>query len=246
MIHPAPSVTVPKPPSTEVIGSLLGLLAHDLRNPLSALQSNCAFIRAAGSRLQRDEVEALDDALASCDSLLYIIDSVDLLARALRSNEPRARETVRLAAVVDDVVARHRVLAASYGVGIDVDASAQEVELRAVVNRDLFNRALGYLLRNGLQCSRAGSSVRVLARREDRRLVVIVGDQGPELNQELVEQAFTAEGQLSAKGSADGRYSRGLGLYCARVAAELSGAEVGLIEPPAGLRMALALSAPSP
>ena len=236
---------MPKPISVETIGSLLGLLAHDLRNPLSALQSNCAFIRAAGPRLQADELEATDDALASCDSLLYIIDSVDLLAQVLQAKQPRATETVRIAAVVADVVARHRVLAGSYAVGIDIDASAQDVELRAVANRDLFTRALGYLLRNGLQCSRTGSSVRLLARFEDRRCLVIVADQGPPLSEEMLSRAFTAEGQLVAKGKADGRYSRGLGLYCACIAAELAGAEVGLVDPPAGARMALALSAPS-
>jgi len=236
---------VPTSPSTDVIGSLLGLLAHDLRNPLSALQSNCAFIRAADSRLHADEREALDDALASCDSLLYIIDSVDLLSQVLHQSASRAAETVRIAAAVDDSVARHRALATSYAVAIDVDVSAQDVELRAVVNRDLFTRALGYLLRNGLQCSRTGSSIRVLARREDRRIAVIVADQGAALSEDMVARAFTAEGQLASKGTADGRYSRGLGLYCARVAAELAGAEVGLVEPPAGLRMALALSAPS-
>lgn len=236
---------MPTPPAIELIGSLLGLLAHDLRNPLSALQSNCAFIRVADTRLRADEREALDDALASCDSLLHIIDSVDLLSQVLHHTDQRAAETVRIAAVVDDVVARHRVLATSYAVGIDVDASARDVESRAVVNRDLFARALGYLLRNGLQCSRTGSSVQVLVRREDRRIAVIVADHGPTLGEDMIARAFTAEGQLVAKGTADGRYSRGLGLYCARVAAELAGAEVGLVEPPAGLQMALALSAPS-
>jgi signal transduction histidine kinase len=236
---------VPKPPPIDVIGSLLGLLAHDLRNPLSALQSNCAFVRAADTRLQADECEALDDALASCDSLLHIIDSVDLLSQVLHQTGQRAAETVRIAAVVDDVVARHRVLASSYAVGIEVDASARDVESRAVVNRDLFTRALGYLLRNGLQCSRTGSSVQVLARQKDRRIAVIVADRGPALSEDMIARAFTAEGQLAAKGTADGRYSRGLGLYCARVAAELAGAEVGLVEPPAGLQTGLALSAPS-
>jgi len=37
-------------------------------------------------------------------------------------------------------------------------------------------------------------------------------------------QAFSAEGQVASK--AMGRYSRGLGLLCARLAADASGAEL--------------------
>jgi hypothetical protein len=38
--------------------------------------------------------------------------------------------------------------------------------------------------------------------------------------------AFTPEGQLSTKNVSGGRYSRGLGLYAARVATSIAGATV--------------------
>jgi len=59
-------------------------------------------------------------------------------------------------------------------------------------------------------------------------------DGGSPLSEELRAHAFTAEGQLVCKGEAAGRYSRGLGLFAAYVAAELAGAEVRALPPARG------------
>ena len=60
----------------------------------------------------------------------------------------------------------------------------------------------------------------------------------------MVEQAFTAEGQLSTKNISGGRYSRGLGLYAARIAARVAGATVrGGTAPASEARFELCVSA---
>ena len=47
---------------------------------------------------------------------------------------------------------------------------------------------------------------------------------------------------MSAKGQVGARYSRGIGLYAARLAAEASGAEVRAVAPPSGSGNAFELS----
>jgi light-regulated signal transduction histidine kinase (bacteriophytochrome) len=68
--------------------------------------------------------------------------------------------------------------------------------------------------------------VTVRARREGAEVLVSVMDSGVPLSHDMGEQAFTAEGQLSTKNISGGRYSRGLGLYAARIAADIAGATV--------------------
>ena len=61
---------------------------------------------------------------------------------------------------------------------------------------------------------------------------------------QYADEAFSARGQLLAKGKSDIRYSRGLGLYCARAAARLAGAEVSRCDPIAPATNAFQLTAP--
>ena len=235
---------VTDPPSCELLGRLLSVVAHDLRNPLSAVQSNVCYLATARRDVGADEREALADALASCDGLANLIDSLELLSQWLTEDAARAAETVRVAEVVTDVLARHRAAASSHGVELRSDPSAEDEGLQVHANREMFARALANLLRNCIQHSRSGGVVRVLARREGGRCVVVVADHGARMAAELAEVAFQAEGQLVAKGNAHGRYGRGLGLYCAHLSALLAGAAVAVGEPPPPASNAFELSAP--
>src|SRR6186713_3605789 len=66
-----------------LLGELLGLLAHDLRNPLSALHSNVGYLGSLSDKYDDDAREAIADALLSCDGLRIIIDSVEILSHVL-------------------------------------------------------------------------------------------------------------------------------------------------------------------
>ena len=80
----------------DTIAHLLRMLAHDLRNPLSALHSNCAFLGSAPEPRSEEEREAIADALVSCDSLQSLVDGLDLLSRALRETGVEPGEPVRI------------------------------------------------------------------------------------------------------------------------------------------------------
>src|SRR5688572_5992734 len=57
--------------SSKLVSALLGLSVHDLRNPLSALQSNLGFLRSQVD-LKPEVHEALDDVGVSCEALSRI------------------------------------------------------------------------------------------------------------------------------------------------------------------------------
>src|SRR6185436_6730720 len=82
------------------------------------------------------------------------------------------------------------------------------------------------LIRNAIQHAGETGKVTVRAARDGADVVIAVNDTGTPLAAEMGDQAFTAEGQLSTKNVSGGRYSRGLGLYAARIAARVAGATV--------------------
>jgi signal transduction histidine kinase len=69
--------------SSELVSALLGLFAHDLRNPLSALHSNVSFLSSVVATTDTEAHEALEDVAASSDALGHITDNLELFALAL-------------------------------------------------------------------------------------------------------------------------------------------------------------------
>jgi signal transduction histidine kinase len=211
----------------EIVGELLGLLAHDLRNPLSALHSNVGFLGSALENIDEEMQEALSDTLVSCDGLAHIIDNMEVLALALsgRSGLPRAR--FDLWPVLLEAVTRNQALARSHDVELVLDETAHAGTAHVECHRDMLARAIGNLVRNSIQHSSGGSpAVRVSMNASGNDYVVRVRDGGMPLSDQLRSEGFTARGQLVAKSARGGRYSRGLGLFSARVAALAAGASV--------------------
>lgn len=203
---------------------LLALLAHDLRNPLSALHSNVGYLSAMLGGGDQDIVEALADARVSCDSLVMIIDNLELLGRVLGEAPAPGKTRLALAPVVDAVVQQHRGLAQSHGTSIELAAVDRGIQVDS--NREMLSRALGNLICNAIQYSPTGSPISVKAMSSSGTCVVSVSDRGPAFDQSLGELAFTAAGQSELKSASGGRYGRGLGLFAAQVAAAAAGAQV--------------------
>jgi len=211
--------------SSELISSLLGLFAHDLRNPLSALHSNVSFLGSVLGTGDNDAREALEDVAASSDALGHITDNLELFALALEGARPRDGHEFPLRELLREAGQKSRRFAESYRVTLEVDPDSAS-ELQGFANRDMLLRSLSNLIRNGIQHAGESGQVLVRAGRDGAQLVVSVTDSGTPLAQEVRERAFTPEGQLSTKNVSGGRYSRGLGLYAARIAASIAGASV--------------------
>ncbi|HEX7668891.1 MAG TPA: HAMP domain-containing sensor histidine kinase [Polyangiaceae bacterium] len=219
---------MPERLDSSVLGELLGLLAHDLRNPLSALHSNLGFLRSILGAADTDSREAVDDGLISCDGLAHIIDNIDLLGQALQHTEARhERSPVDMTTVIEDVAAAVRSMGQSHGVQI-VTSPALGAGTYADTNRELLFRGLGNLVRNSIQHSAPGASVEMSATATPERISIVVRDSGSSLGG-LGGTVFTALGQLASKSVPHGRYSRGLGLYSAGIAAAAAGATVRVL-----------------
>jgi signal transduction histidine kinase len=210
----------------EIVGELLGLLAHDLRNPLSALHSNVGFLASALEGVDAEMREALSDTLVSCDGLAHIIDNMEVLAYALSGRGALPKMRFEIVALLVEAVMRNQALAKSHGVQLTLDPQASGVTAHVEAHRDMLGRAIGNLVRNSIQHAAGTSEVRVSLRTDGEDCIVCVADQGMPLSEQLRDAGFSARGQLVAKSARGGRYSRGLGLFSARVAADASGARV--------------------
>ncbi len=218
----------------QLTAELLGMIVHDLRNPLSALHSNVTFLASVFQDVDEDAREALADTRVSCDGLLHIISNLELLGHALCGGQPLALGPLALAPLVVDAVKRAEGAAVSHEVALALDPRVSSLATRVVAHRGMLSRALDNLLHNAIQHSPGDAPIRVSARESDGRAIVLVADAGTPLAEEVRESAFSASGQLVSKGIGGGRYGRGLGLYAAKLAADAAGARVSWVAPEAG------------
>jgi K+-sensing histidine kinase KdpD len=216
-----------------LVGHLLGLLAHDLRNPLSALHSNVSFLSSALQETDGDVQEALSDGLVSCEGLRHIIDNLDLLGQYMRGSSQPPRVKLSVASLIEDAVGRCQRSAASYGVTLRVQIAEREQRQQVTGIRELLARALVNLVQNCIQYSASNALVVVFARAVPGGMQIQVADQGTPFDSSDSLRLFSPAGQVVSKASHSGsRYGRGLGLLAARIAASATGAEVGTTQPP--------------
>lgn len=241
----------------ETVGRLLALVAHDLRNPLSAIHSNLGFLSstlldepgsvATSSDHQEEVRDALSDGLISCEGLTHMIDNIETLGQVLRGAQPPPRQTILAADVVQDAVNRCVPVAESYGIKLErVRSSSDLAHTNVFAAREYTCKALGNLIRNAVQHSSPGQTVSIALRggKGAERLQIIVEDQGTPILPETMASLFSATGQVRAKGASDGRYSRALGLYVARLGAELGGGQVSAEMAPNSVTNTLILDLP--
>lgn len=215
--------------STE-LGELLRLLAHDLRNPLSALDSNLTFIEAELEAASEQARESLDDLRLSCEGLARTVDSVEVLGRFLQGRATEEKAPASVAALARAALDLVRPVARSHWVELVPSDECFAADVDVVVGREMFLRALRGLLQNSIQHAPQGSQVKLSLRIVGDNVLLRVQDSGARLEPDMLDLAFTAAGQLRAKRSGGGRYSGGLGLFCARICAEAAGAQVGVVE----------------
>jgi signal transduction histidine kinase len=217
-----------------VLAELLGMLAHDLRNPLSALESNLGFLETELAPKASGVGEVIEDLRLSCDGLGRIIDAVDLLGRHLLEERRSERVTSPVPLVLGAALEGAQASARSHWVELVVAPDSLRSAARVRAGRDMLVRAIQALLQNAIQHAPQGSEVHVVTHETASSVVFRIQDSGPALESEFLEDAFSAEGQLRAKRSRGGRYGKGLGLFCARVCANAAGVELRLANQPGG------------
>ncbi|HEY8208479.1 MAG TPA: HAMP domain-containing sensor histidine kinase [Myxococcaceae bacterium] len=177
-------------------------LAHELKNPLTAMKMSLARL----SRAPAPDGERLREPLALLD------EEVSVLMRMTQAFSEFARLPAAAPQVLD-VAAVAREVAALYG-ALQVDAPEAA---RALVDPDQLRRALGNLARNAVEAA-AGAEVKVEVRGEPAAVVVRVMDRGPGIGA-VLEGAGLLAGLSSTKAGGSG-----LGLPIAhRIVAEHGG-----------------------
>lgn len=174
------------------IGQLAASIGHDLRNPLSVIESSLYILRRRMSDDPRasKHVEKIANQIDECDAII-----THLLEMA--RNQPPRRERVNAADLVDRAIETARIpdrfSIERHGLG----------DLELWIDAALIKQALVNLFINSVQAQRAGTGhITIRASVEDGDVTLSVADAGPGFDPETLPVIF--EPLVTTKSSGTG------------------------------------------
>ncbi len=200
------------------MGEMAAGIAHEIRNPLSAVQGFAGLLQ---QQIDADVLPERELMRRYCDRIRRgsaevenIIANLLLWARP-GSGQP---ETLDVAALMDELRQDGMALAAQFA-GRHFAVRGPESELRVRADRTRLKLALVNLVRNALEAAPQNGHVEVRARLAAGRALVTVEDDGPGIPENLRTRMFQPFATSKAHGT-------GLGLALARRFVEVHGGEL--------------------
>jgi two-component system sensor histidine kinase/response regulator len=189
---------------------LLGMAAHDLRNPLASIRALTDFLQAGTvgplAPEQRDLLKTIHDASQSMLHLVNELLDVSVLeAGALQINAG----PVSLAELVETCVKMSNALAVQKGSAIVLQPGP--LPSRLMIDSSKIGQVLNNLLGNAIKFSPPGSTITVEQEFTTRQCAITIQDQGPGIPERERDKLFKDYSRTSVKPTG-GETSTGLGL----------------------------------
>jgi signal transduction histidine kinase len=203
---------------------LSALVAHDLRNPLSAAAGILGMLRKeATDPVLREDLETAHSGVARAREIL---DDV-LRARMLEVGSiPVARSPSDLAELANAAVRSLEAAAREQGVELVGPPGPGPV---LPIDPDLVRRAIENLAANSVRYSRRGGRVEIAVREREGAAVIEVSDRGATVPDALKATIFEKFGSVvAARGSA--RRGHGLALHLVWLVARRHGGQVDVLD----------------
>lgn len=203
----------------------LGIVAHDLRNPLGGIIGYVRLILTElheSSESVREARGDLQTVLQAAEAMSHLISSLLDLAAIESGKLHLDRQPDDLQRLVKECERLHRRYAEQKGIALIVeDRRLPEVRLDSHRMREVIDN----LLSNAIKYTHPGGRVHVSCEAVPTDILMHIEDSGQGLSDADLEKAFTSFGRLSAKPTA-GEPSTGLGLAIVKKIVELHGGRV--------------------
>jgi signal transduction histidine kinase len=206
--------------ATRARDDMLGVVSHDLRNPIHTVFMSAAFLLELlpeEMRMERTQVGIIRRAAERANRLIQ--DLLDI--SHIESGRLSLHKTRFPAAAIAHEALEQGQMAAVQG-GVALARGSMDTEAAVCVDRDRVVQALGNLLGNALKFTPAGGRVAVSVDADADSVCISVADNGPGIAPEQVPHLFDRYWQANR---AD-RRGVGLGLSIVKGIAEAHGGDV--------------------
>jgi two-component system, OmpR family, sensor histidine kinase KdpD len=204
--------------SERLRSTLLSALSHDLRTPLTAILGSAESMRLNAPVLPSGHLALIDAVRDQARRTGELVENILDMAR-LESGAHLRREWQSLEEIIGSALSARALLLATHVVTVQLAADLPLIECDAT----LMERVFVNLLENAAKYTPTGSSIRITAQVEQKKLRIDVIDNGPgiEVGRETAIFEKFERGDAAAKIS-----GLGLGLAICRAIVEVHGGAI--------------------
>jgi signal transduction histidine kinase len=198
----------------ELKNQFLGMAAHDLRNPLAAIQAYSEFlIEETGPELSDEHQEFLNVIHESSYFMVQLVNEL-LDVSTIESGQLRLnRSYTDLVALVRRSVELNNTLAHKKDITLTLEVAGDFPTV--AIDGSKMVQVVNNLISNAIKYSYPDSNVLIRLRRDDGRATLLVADEGQGIPEDETDKLFQYFGRTSVQTTA-GERSTGLGLAIAR------------------------------
>jgi PAS domain S-box-containing protein len=200
----------------------LAMLAHELRNPLAPLSNCLQILRHPGADDAAAE-QAQDMMEREVRQMARLVDDLLDVSRIASGKVELRKELVRLADLVNEVVATCRPILSAAGQELTVQLSPEPLVLEADPVR--LRQILENLLTNAIKYSDSGSLIQLTVKPEGSDAVLSVSDDGIGIAPETLPGIWNLFMQVEPQ-SGRSRVGLGIGLTVVRKLVQLHGGSI--------------------
>ncbi len=205
---------------------LLGIAAHDLRNPISQIKMCSEFlIDDIGKFIGEEQKTFLKIIDTASDFMLSILnDFLDF--SAIESGIVKLNtQKMNLSALIQRNISLNRLIAAKKNIQIEYYEESNTLELLLDIQK--IEQVMNNLLTNAIKFSFRDTFILVSLMKNESHVKISIQDQGPGIPETEQNKLFTPFGTTSVK-STEKESSTGLGLAIARKIVEMHGGKIGV------------------
>ena len=184
---------------------LIGIVAHDLKNPLTSALSVAELF--SNEKISEEQNEYLGVILRSLNRMNSLVTKI-LEIKVLESSSLKINNSeVDLKQVTEQVISALKIQSDSKNISIEADLD----ESTTAIDKSLLVQILDNLLSNAIKFSNHNSKVSVTLKDENQKIRIEVDDEGPGIMAEDKPRLFQKFQKLRARPTG-GESSTGLGL----------------------------------
>lgn len=217
----------------QFMAKVLGMVAHDLRNPLAAVVSRAEFIGSIVDKctqpaemqpIGRSLLDSASSILKSTDRMEKMIADLIVAARKETTEISLNRTEIPLNRPINSAVQLYEDHAARKNISIALELAGPVL---VIADEDRLIEAIGNLFSNAIKYSSRGCRIRVECRTDESRQIakIVIADEGLGMTKQDLDSAFNLFRTLSAQPT-DGESSTGLGLAIVKTIVEAHGGTI--------------------
>ncbi len=204
---------------------LLGLTAHDLKNPINSISMLSKVLRDTNELSSEEIKEYSGDIASTAERMLSLIKEL-LDFNAIEEGRIKIKpEELELNEILSDVVNFYQNNAKSKNITLKTDFPNQTIYVKT--DRNAIAQILDNLISNAVKYTLPGKKVFISLKKSNNIATIEIKDEGPGFTDEDMKKIYQKFSKLSAKPTA-GEHSTGLGLSIVKKYADLICAELKL------------------